>query len=88
MPASSEELGVSTIVSLSKRVCISRSCENNPSNILEFAMPNSPNGVDSKINGFGRDDAGEIYVIGSENGLLTGNTGKVQKIVPALPPGC
>jgi glucose/arabinose dehydrogenase len=62
--------------------------ESNPSNILEFLTPNSPNGVGTKINGFGRDDAGEVYVIGSESGLLDGTTGKVQKIVPAPPPGC
>lgn len=61
---------------------------NNPSAILEFKTPNNPNGVGTKINGFGRDNAGEIYVIGSESGLLDGTTGKVQKIVPAAPPGC
>ena len=53
-----------------------------PSDILEFQLPESPNGVGTKINGFGRDGSGEIYVIGSESGLLDGVTGRVQKIVP------
>jgi glucose/arabinose dehydrogenase len=53
-----------------------------PSDILEFKLPESPNGVGTKINGFGRDGSGEIYVIGSESGLLDGVTGRVQKIVP------
>ncbi|MFT4938721.1 MAG: glucose/arabinose dehydrogenase [Paraglaciecola sp.] len=52
------------------------------SEILEFQLPNSTNGVSTKINGFGQDGQGEIYVIGSEFGLLEGTTGKVQKIVP------
>ncbi len=50
--------------------------------ILEFQLPNNPDGVGSKINGFGLDGLGEIYVIGNESGLLTGTTGKVQKLVP------
>jgi glucose/arabinose dehydrogenase len=52
------------------------------SKILEFQLPNSTNGVGTKINGFGQDGRGEIYVIGSELGLLQGTTGRVQKIVP------
>ncbi|MFT4520516.1 MAG: glucose/arabinose dehydrogenase [Halioglobus sp.] len=60
-----------------------------PTAVMEFLLPHSPNGVGTKINGFGQDGNGELYVIGSESGLLTGLTGKVQKIVPAtLPPGC
>jgi hypothetical protein len=54
-----------------------------PVTILEFQLPGNPDGVGTKINGFGRDGNGEIYVIGSELGLLTGNTGRVQKLVPA-----
>jgi hypothetical protein len=50
--------------------------------VLEFQLPESPNGVGTKINGFGRDGSGEIYVIGSESGLLDGVTGRVQRIVP------
>jgi glucose/arabinose dehydrogenase len=52
------------------------------SEILEFQLPNSTNGVGTKINGFGQDASGEVYIIGSEFGLLEGTTGKVQKIVP------
>jgi glucose/arabinose dehydrogenase len=59
-----------------------------PSVILEFLLPNSPNGVGTKINGFGQDGLGEIYVIGSESGLLDGTTGKVQRIIPTAPSGC
>jgi glucose/arabinose dehydrogenase len=54
-----------------------------PVTILEFQLPGSPNGVGTKINGFGRDGIGEIYVIGSDFGLLTGKTGRVQKLIPA-----
>jgi glucose/arabinose dehydrogenase len=52
------------------------------SGILEFQIPGSTNGVGTKINGFGQDADGEIYVIGSEFGLLIGNTGRVQKLIP------
>jgi hypothetical protein len=52
------------------------------SEVLEFQLPNATNGVGTKINGFGQDGRGEVYVIGSEFGLLEGTTGKVQKIVP------
>jgi glucose/arabinose dehydrogenase len=49
--------------------------------IREFRLLGA-NDVGSKINGFGQDANGELYVIGSSLGLLIGNTGSVQKIVP------
>ncbi|MCA9470168.1 MAG: PQQ-dependent sugar dehydrogenase [Nitrospira sp.] len=53
------------------------------SGILEFQLPGQLNGVGIKINGFGEDANGELYVIGSPTGRLVGTEGMVLKIVPA-----
>jgi glucose/arabinose dehydrogenase len=53
--------------------------------ILELQLFGVPD-VGSKINGFGQDADGELYVIVSELGLLIGNTGIVQKIVAVPDP--
>jgi len=52
------------------------------SGILEFQLPGHPDGVGLKINGFGQDANGELYVIGSPTGRLVGTDGMVLKIVP------
>jgi glucose/arabinose dehydrogenase len=50
---------------------------------LRVAGMDAPGMAGMAVNGFARDGAGELYVLGNQTGVLQGHTGSVVKIVPA-----
>jgi hypothetical protein len=50
----------------------------------EISVADRPGGrINEYIRSFGEDDQGELYVLTSEEGGLSGDTGKIYKMVPA-----